>query len=80
MVAPIISAEHNPRVLFALTMFLAVAGLLLLAWFPWVGAGCCAAAYWLSKRTLDEESFVTAVVLMASVGVFAEIVQFVIEH
>lgn len=80
MVAPIIRAEHNPRVLTALTILLTVAGLLLLAPFPWLGIGCCAVAYWLSQRTLDEESFVNALVLLASGGVLAEVVQFVIEH
>lgn len=78
--APIIRAGHNLWVLTALTIFLTVVGLLLITLFPWSGAACCAGAYWLSKRTLDEESFVTALVLLASLGVLAEVVQFVIEH
>lgn len=78
--AQIIRARHTSWVLTLLTIVTAIAGLLLLAVFPWTGAGCCMLAYWLHRQSTDEESFITGLVLMASLGVAAEVVRFVIEH
>lgn len=64
----------------AVTFTLVIVGLLLLALFPWTGAGILTVAYWVHRQATDEESFVTGLCILASLGVAAEVVRWVIEH
>lgn len=61
--------------LTAVTLFLTVAGLVLLPVYPWGGLICCGLAYVLHRlNSSDEAQFMAVLMMMAGLGVLATIV------
>jgi len=64
--------SYNAAVFTALTLFLACAGLALVAEFPWLGIICFLASYGTSKLAArDEDHFMGMMLVLAGAGSIA---------